>query len=92
MNDMNGKKIEVGAVVTVGMRFEGHPTRMGEGRMVADEYTGKAFRVVALRSSKSGGADSAALAPSNLVGVDESDEVVDIACRRLMVAGEWSVG
>lgn len=58
----------------------------------ADQWTGRTYRVVALRdSSKYGGCRSAALAPSNLVGVDESDEVVDISLQRLSLEGAWEV-
>lgn len=52
-----------------------------------DRWTGRTYRVVALRTSKISGCRSAALAPSNLVGVDESDEVVDISIQRLQVEG-----
>jgi hypothetical protein len=79
MNAMN--EIAVGSLVTVKA-----PTYNP-----VDQWTGKTFRVVALRTSKISGCRSAALAPSNHVGVDESDEVVDISLQRLQLEGEWSV-
>lgn len=87
---MNANEIKIGQLVTVGMRFEGG-NRVGEGKMTPDEWTGRTFRVVAIRHSKLSGQISAALAPSNLVGVDESDEEVDIGVNRLTVSGAWEV-
>ncbi len=75
-------EIKIGDIVTV---------KAPKYNPAGDQWTGKTYRVVALRTSKYGGAPSAALAPSNLVGVDESDEVVDISLQRLQVEGEWSV-
>ena len=80
--------MEVGDLVVVGQRYvmSDHPPHVGKGRMEDDQWTGKVFRVVAIRPiSKYRSTTGAALAPANLVGVDESDEVVDIACRRLTV-------
>jgi hypothetical protein len=77
-------EIEVGDVVKVGPKFE-MGDRLGQGRMVADDYTGRVFRVVALRTGKLG-PSSAALAPANIIGADESDEVVDVVLRRLSLA------
>lgn len=52
----------------------------------ADEWTGKLFRVVAVRPpNRFGGCASAALAPWDLVNPDASDEVVDVAIARLEV-------
>ncbi len=87
---MNANEMKIGMLVTVGNRFV-MGDRIGRGTMEADEWTGRTFRIVAIRHSKITGQDSAALALSNLVGVDESDEVVDIGCGRLTAAGEWAV-
>lgn len=75
------KMIEVGSLVEVGERFEmGH--NVGQGRKVADEYTGRRFVVVRINTSYSG-PPNADLAPADLIGADESDAVVNIVCRRL---------
>lgn len=73
--------IRVGDVVQVAPRYvmAEHPPFIGNGTFASDNYTGEVFRVVALRGF------SAALAPTDLLEVDESDEVVDIVFRRLTV-------
>ena len=82
-------EIKIGDLVAVGPRFE-MGDRIGQGRLVADSITGCVFRVVAIRNNKIG-PPSAALAPSNIVGADESDEEWDVVLRRLTVQGEWTV-
>ncbi len=80
--------MKVGDLVRVGQRYvmSEHPPHVGNGTYVDDEYTGKVFRIVAIRPpGKYRSCTGAALALPGLVGVDESDEVVDIACGRLTV-------
>lgn len=81
MNANETKKIEVGDLVTVKAPYNNPP----------DAWTGRIYRVVAVRVSFISGVQSCALAPSNLVGVDESDEVVEIVTRRLERVGAWEV-
>jgi len=69
--------LRVGDEVVVGKRFT-----MDLG-MVADEYTGRRMVVVVVRPATTYGPESCGLAPAGLVGVDESDEVVDVVSRRL---------
>ena len=82
-------EIKIGDLVTVGGCFE-MGERQGQGRIVADNYTGRTMRVVAIHPGKLSAA-SAELAPSNIVGADESDAEVDIVLSRLTLEGEWSV-
>lgn len=71
--------LPVGALVRVGPRYvmADHPPFSGRGHFEPDEWTGRTLRVVGLSG------DGAALAPADLLGADESDEVVHIHARRL---------
>ncbi len=72
---MNASEIEVGMMVRIGERF------CGDEGMVADVWTGKVGRVVAVRgANKWGGGPSA--------DVELGDELLNLAQRRLTpVAG-----
>ncbi len=76
--------IKIGDLVKVGPSYQmaDHPPFIGRGTFRADQWTDKVYRVVALRPGKLC-PPSAALAPANLLNVDESDEVVDIVLTRL---------
>lgn len=83
-----GQVMRLGDVVTVGPRYvmndyapHQNPDGSGRGLFVHDNYAGESFRIVGFRKQY------AILAPADLVGVDESDEVVDFRGSRLMLKG-----
>lgn len=71
--------IKTGDVVTVGPAYQmaDHPPFIGRGSFVADQWTGKTYRVVAVAGR------DAELAPADILDADESDAVVSINLRRL---------
>lgn len=77
---MEPKILEVGSLVEVGTKFEMGAVQ-GQGRQIADEWTGRVFQVVGFECN---GWD-VMLAPANLIGADETDAVVTIIRRRLKV-------
>lgn len=85
---MSPEEARVGQVVRVGQRFE-MGDRVGQGRMVNDELTGTTWVIVRInppgRLYK--GPATAELAPTGLVGVDESDAVHEVVLRRLSIVG-----
>lgn len=84
---MNANEMQVGQIVAVGPKYvmSNHQPHIGNGHFENDEWTGKLFRVVKINSR------DADLAPTNLVGADETDAVVSVVFRRLTVQGEWTV-
>lgn len=77
----------LGSLVTVGPKYvmAVHPPYGGRGYFEPDPWTGRTFRVVAVRVYAVL-PPSAALADPTLLDVDETDEIVDIVLRRLSPA------
>lgn len=83
---MDAADLKIGMLVTVGPAYKmsDRAPHIGNGTYEADEWTGRTYRVVAVRKASGAlGCDSVALADPLLIDVDESDEIVDISARRL---------
>lgn len=79
-------RIKIGDLVKVDHKYQmaEQAPYSGRGTYVADEWTGRVFRVVAISPPSTYISISmASLADAKVIGADESDEIVSIAVGRL---------